>query len=499
VTLQVQLVGTGSGRVTSSPAGIDCPGTCAISVPVGTVVTLTGTAAASSHFEGWGGGCSGLSCALTASATTGTIFANFRSSAVNPIQHTLSVTVTGAGSVTSTPPGISCPGACSAPFDDGTSVALTATPSGGSTFVWSGACTGTQSCFVALGADAAVMAAFTPPADACVGLVRTLSDGVPAHPGTTGPAMQCSSADSDGAGNPFVVAQSATSLVTDIFNGSPSALTAVPDVTPAVPLARGFGTFSSTPTAFTAIGPDGATVTSTLLPTGFVNIGQTVTGGSVVVASQCGNSTPAGAKVDWQIVRFDDAAVQVGATAIVAGQECASLTVLADAQNTIFISYETPAGVVGIPAGHFVGRWFDAKGAALTDWFDLGSSQSEVVKLLVRPLIGGGVGLRYNGKWTSMAPSGKAEVDPGPAFEDGKDVRIVEGGKAYLTIPDATTLGTLDILAPSGEVCGTVAEAKVNQASTQNPEVFSVGKDGTLLELQLANDCSLTYWPHLLQ
>jgi hypothetical protein len=77
VTIQVQLVGTGSGRVTSAPAGIDCPGTCGMTVPPGTVITMSQTAGTGSSFIGWGGGCSGLSCVLTASATTRAIFANF--------------------------------------------------------------------------------------------------------------------------------------------------------------------------------------------------------------------------------------------------------------------------------------------------------------------------------------------------------------------------------------------------------------------------------------
>src|SRR5712671_5268381 len=77
VTIEVQLTGTGSGRVTSAPAGIDCPGTCAMAMAPGTVITMSQTARTDSSFIGWGGGCSGLSCVVTASATTKPIFANF--------------------------------------------------------------------------------------------------------------------------------------------------------------------------------------------------------------------------------------------------------------------------------------------------------------------------------------------------------------------------------------------------------------------------------------
>ena len=48
----------------------------------------------------------------------------------------------GPGSIVSTPAGIDCPGACTADFDNGQSVLLTATPDATSTFVkWFGACT----------------------------------------------------------------------------------------------------------------------------------------------------------------------------------------------------------------------------------------------------------------------------------------------------------------------------------------------------------------------
>lgn len=69
-TLTVSSAGTGAGTVTSSPAGISCPGTCSGSYAPGTPVTLTATPAAGSTFAGWsGGGCSGTgSCVVTMSS-----------------------------------------------------------------------------------------------------------------------------------------------------------------------------------------------------------------------------------------------------------------------------------------------------------------------------------------------------------------------------------------------------------------------------------------------
>jgi hypothetical protein len=53
--LTVTPAGTGSGSVTSSPAGIDCGATCEADFPQGETVTLTPAAAGDSAFAGWSG------------------------------------------------------------------------------------------------------------------------------------------------------------------------------------------------------------------------------------------------------------------------------------------------------------------------------------------------------------------------------------------------------------------------------------------------------------
>jgi hypothetical protein len=57
-TLTVTKDGSGSGSVTSSPAGIDCGSACSAQFDDGTQVTLTAAADSGSTFTGWsGGGC----------------------------------------------------------------------------------------------------------------------------------------------------------------------------------------------------------------------------------------------------------------------------------------------------------------------------------------------------------------------------------------------------------------------------------------------------------
>src|SRR5258708_13904816 len=50
---------TGGGKVTSSPSGVSCPGTCTVAFTYGTTVTLTASANAGYTFAGWSGACSG--------------------------------------------------------------------------------------------------------------------------------------------------------------------------------------------------------------------------------------------------------------------------------------------------------------------------------------------------------------------------------------------------------------------------------------------------------
>jgi photosystem II stability/assembly factor-like uncharacterized protein len=156
--LSVAKAGTGSGPVSSSPAGISCGSTCSKAYAPNTVVTLTATPNSGSFFTGWSGACTGTStCVVTMSATRN-VTATFT------LGNTLTVTKagTGAGPVTSNPAGISCGSTCSTKFAPGTMVTLTATPNAGSSFGgWTGAClTLSFDCVVNMSAAASVTATF---------------------------------------------------------------------------------------------------------------------------------------------------------------------------------------------------------------------------------------------------------------------------------------------------------------------------------------------------
>ena len=133
--LSVTKPGTGSGTVTSTPAGIDCGATCSASFSSGTAVTLTATPATGSDFTGWSGACSGTGdCNITMNSSV-TVTATFTLKS-----YTLNASKTGTGSGTLSASGLSCSGAsCSGTYGYNTAVVITATPGTGSTFGgWTG-------------------------------------------------------------------------------------------------------------------------------------------------------------------------------------------------------------------------------------------------------------------------------------------------------------------------------------------------------------------------
>ncbi len=106
-TLTVTKAGTGTGTVTSAPAGINCGATCSASFASGTQVTLTAAPATGSTFTGWSAPCSGTgTCVVTLTAAT-SVTATFAPTTTN-FNLTVAKAGTGTGTVTSAPAGINC-------------------------------------------------------------------------------------------------------------------------------------------------------------------------------------------------------------------------------------------------------------------------------------------------------------------------------------------------------------------------------------------------------
>ena len=159
-TFDLTVSKSGTGTVTSSPAGINCGIDCTESFASGTVATLTATPGTGYTFSGWSGDCSGTgTCTVTMSAARNVI-ATFTATPMGVLS--IAKIGTGSGTVIRTGGAINCGSTCTESLTPGSTVTLTASPTAGSTFTgWSGGtCTGTGSCAFTLNANTTVNAQF---------------------------------------------------------------------------------------------------------------------------------------------------------------------------------------------------------------------------------------------------------------------------------------------------------------------------------------------------
>jgi lysozyme len=131
------------GSIADSTGKIACaaPTPCTALYSPGDAIELTATPDPGYALVSWGGACTSAGNAPTCSVTTlgaQTVTATFA--------YRVRVKVAGqvAGRVRSTPAGIDCPGACTAPFAPSTAVTLTASTQPWNGVTWSGDCAGTD-------------------------------------------------------------------------------------------------------------------------------------------------------------------------------------------------------------------------------------------------------------------------------------------------------------------------------------------------------------------
>ncbi|QQS60829.1 MAG: hypothetical protein IPN70_02970 [Candidatus Moraniibacteriota bacterium] len=153
---------TGSGTVTSEPAGINCGATCSKDYEKGIKVILTAVPAQGNSFGSWSGGpcLSAYSYKCTVSMDFArNVTANFITGTTQTL--TVSKAGTGSGTVTSYPAGIDCGSACTKSYTNQTAVSLKVIPAAGSVFAgWSGNCSGLYSCAFQMNAPKNVTATF---------------------------------------------------------------------------------------------------------------------------------------------------------------------------------------------------------------------------------------------------------------------------------------------------------------------------------------------------
>jgi Divergent InlB B-repeat domain len=284
VAIRVNVRGTltvstdGPGSVAVSPAGDSCGANCH-SYFIGTSVTLTATPGSGATFTGWSGGCSGTGgCQVTIGTTPSSVTATF--TPTPPGSSGLSVTVVGNGTVKSAPPGIGCPPTCTAPFTNGTTVTLTASPTGNSTFGgWSvPACGQSLTCAVPITGSTTVTATFVGP------VTLTVTKAGSGTGTVTGEGINCGASCSVTVPLGTVITLTAAPTGDSTFDGW-SVTACGKSLTCAVPI-----TGSTTVTA-TFVGPVTLTVTKAGSGTG------TVTGGGIDCGTVCSVTVPIGTTI----------------------------------------------------------------------------------------------------------------------------------------------------------------------------------------------------------
>lgn len=226
------------------------------------------------------------------------------SQALGGVTPGVSLTVTrsgaGSGTVTSSPAGINCGTACSASFQNGTSVTLTATPASGSSFTgWSGACTGTATCTVSMSQARSVTANFSTSNTFPLAITRagTGTGTVASNPAGINCGTACTSSYTSGTSVTLTAAPASGST----FAGWSGACTGTGTCTVSMTLARNVTATFNSPTTIgltvTRAGTGTGTVTSN--PSG-INCGSSCTanfasGASVTLTAAAAiNSTFAG-------------------------------------------------------------------------------------------------------------------------------------------------------------------------------------------------------------
>jgi hypothetical protein len=513
---------SGSGAVRSTPAGIDCGQKCTATLPDGASLTLTATPAAGATFSGWSGACSGSGACTLSLKGDASVRANFTSGPALPPpvdQRTLTVSITGPGSVISRPAGIDCGTTCSAIFASGTALTLAAVPGNGARFKgWDGACSGTGDCAMLLSANTTVSAGFDPPppppppplADECTGLTPASlpqSVAVPVVSSPQGPCVGGVSDDGDGtfmlgywAGNGplfhsfsfFRIEDGAAVQVGKDFLGSDEAGEHV------FSQPSGFTLFSlsgvSTGSSLSTWTHDGVFVAATPLAPANLDhpsssaVGIDPSGGMAAVRTYF--TADRGWITTYQ--RFDrTGAAKTGEVLLDTGEHrVGAVGVALSGHALVLLSHGNP---------NWQARWVARDGTPISDTFDLQGPELPGFQFLLDGSLALGFGdpLLANPTFTSRIEDGSTSVGPLPGWLQQRAsnlVYAVRSGMAYATWGGGGQCGSdLEVVATSGKSCGCLKVPNLGHLA-------SIGRDSSLIvpgQSQLG--CTYDLYPKLLR
>ena len=204
--------------------------------------------------------------------------------------------------------------------------------------------------------------------------------------------------------------------------------------------------------------------------------------GGVLVISYCGSGIRSASRVIW----FDDTGAQRWSTFINAFPPDGAT---GDSAGNVLVTAASDA-VMGRAGGDLLARWMAPDGSFADDWFVI--VRGNAAPAVLQSLIGGGVAVMQDGKWTAVVPPLAAAMAPPDwlASRADRDFRIIRGGKAYaftFRIVNEPRGSSVEVVAPSGLSCG---------AFDTNGYAATVGGDGTVIAN--IDACTRKVWPGLL-
>jgi hypothetical protein len=477
--LRVSVAGSGGGSVRSLDSAVDCPASrCTVTAAAGTRYTLQAAAASGSHFSVWTGACSGTGACEVVLMQDQTVAASFDKDGTTT--HVLKVDVNGTGKVTSQPTGIDCGSACSASFNEGASVTLTATAPAGWEFAgWSGACSGSGGCTVNLAGDTAVLATFAsnpppPPPDEC-------ADLRPAAPGTA--SQSHSRPVETSTGNDF--------CMPGWSNGS-GTLALLLTTTHR----RQLIDFVS-PSGKVLATAGGSNLELTEQLSGF--IGLNFAGGGtwwLTAWDSAGHETAHRYQGEGGYRGSDIAQDPLGGVVSSAGQSyddqlnlrwtvavTASGVGVDRAGRTLFLF----DGTSHYGANSIAAQWVDHDGTAgaVFQWF---GPRPFDTGFFFEPRVGDGLFIASGGRWAAQIDSLATSTTPAPAWlqaRPGTSLHMVRGGRGYAVLPatgadSASCSQAVEVIAPSGMSCGTASFSAGTGSCTT--KAITIGYDGTVIQ-----------------